>query len=105
MNGRIFSWTPPVLINGELVSQGNFTPNIRIVSPKSKNIISTELKYNISEKINTTANFTFQNLDKNLFSDLDDSDNNSIATFFEFDYLIFQEQKNTDLKQKLHGIY
>ena len=93
MNGRVFSWIPPILINGDLVSQGNFTPNIRIVSPKSKNIISTELKYNISEKINTTANFTFQNLDKNLFSDLDDSDNNSIATFFEFDYLIFQNKK------------
>ena len=93
INGRVFSWTPPVFINGEFMSQGNFTPNIRIVSPKSKNIISAELKYNISERINTTANFTFQNLDKNLFSDLDDSDNNSIATFFEFDYLIFKNKK------------
>ena len=93
MNGRIFSWITPISIGGDLVSQGNFTPNIRIVSPKSKNIISAELKYNISEKINTTANFTFQNLDKNLFSDLDDSDNNSISTFFEFDWLILKNKK------------
>ncbi|MGY8989413.1 MAG: hypothetical protein ACKVJA_04060, partial [Flavobacteriales bacterium] len=33
MNGRVFSWMPPILINGDLVSQGNFTPNIRIISP------------------------------------------------------------------------
>ena len=93
INGRIFAWVPPIYIDGELLSQGNFSPNIRIVSPKSKNIISAEIKYNFSEKITTTANLTFQNLDKNLFSDLDDLDNNSIATFCELDWIIFKNKK------------
>ena len=93
INGRIFTWVPPVYLDGELLSQGNFSPNIRIVSPKAKNIISAEIKYNLSKKITTRANFTFQNLDKNLFSDLDDLDNNSIATFYQFDWIILKNKK------------
>ena len=87
-NGRIFIWVPPVLSLDILKSQGNYIPNIRLITPKSKTIISANLKYYISEKISITTNLTIENNDKNLFSKLNDNDNNSFATCLNFSYNI-----------------
>ena len=42
LNGKTYEWIPPIFTNGNFISQGNFTPYIKIISPKSKTIISTE---------------------------------------------------------------
>ena len=30
INGKIFQWIPPIIVNNNLIPQGNFTPNIKL---------------------------------------------------------------------------
>lgn len=93
VNGKIYNWTPPIFINGAIIPQGNFTPHIRILSPKSKTLISSEAVYNLSDRIEIHSNTTFQNYDQNLFSELEDSDNSSFATYLCLKYKIINTEK------------
>ena len=92
INGKIFQWIPPIIVNDNLIPQGNFTPNIKLVSPKSKTIVSSELNYKLNKNTTIISNFTLQNFDKNLFSDLDDTDNTSIATYISLKNKIFEKE-------------
>ena len=93
INGRIYEFINPIIISNQIFPQGNFTPNVRIVAPKSKTVISSEITHQANKKIKLINNFTFQKEDRNLFSDIDDQDNNSIATFTGIDYTIINNNK------------
>ena len=80
--GKLMSGFLQFFTNGNFISQGNFTPYIKIISPKSKTIISTEATSKINTRLNLYTNITLENFDKNLFSNLNDEDNNSLSTFF-----------------------
>ena len=93
INGKIYEFINPLVIANQLLPQGNYTPNVRIIAPKSKTVISTEITHQINKKIQLISNFTFQQEDKNLFSELDDNDNQSIATITSIYYTIFNNDK------------
>ena len=93
INGRIYEFINPIIISNQIFPQGNFTPNVRIIAPKSKTVISSEITHQANKKIKLINNFTFQKEDRNLFSDIDDQDNNSIATFTGIDYTIINNNK------------
>jgi len=93
VNGKVYSWVPPIFSNGIFIPQGNFSPIIRVVTPKSKTIISTEIFSRISKRMDVNVNFTLENFDRNLFSDLDDRDNHSAAKFIELKYSVLDTDK------------
>ena len=93
VNGKIYSWVPPVFSNGIFIPQGNFSPVIRVVTPKSKTIISTEMFSRINKKIDLNVNFTIENFDSNLFSNRDHSDNISAAKYIELKYNLIDTDK------------
>ena len=66
INGRIYEFINPIIISNQIFPQGNFTPNVRIVSPKSKTVISSEITHQVKKKIKLINNFTFQKEDRNL---------------------------------------
>ena len=93
VNGKTYEWIPPIFTNGNFISQGNFTPYIKIICPKSKTIISTEALSKINNRLNLFTNITLENFDKNLFSNLNDKDNNSLSTFLGMKYKIIDTDK------------
>ncbi|RYJ43196.1 hypothetical protein NU09_1534 [Flavobacterium beibuense] len=73
--GRIFEYVPPV--NG--IPQGNYEPVIRLVAPQKIQIATILGKYNPSEKTNINFEAGISNNDLNLFSPVDDDNNNGLA--------------------------
>ena len=78
--------------NGMGVGSGIAYAN-KLMKKKSKTIISSEIVYNLSDRIEIHSNTTFQNYDQNLFSDLEDSDNSSFATYLSLKYKIINTEK------------
>ena len=61
-----------------------------LVSPKMKTLISTIFDYNISEKSSIKSEIVYSYIDDNLFSNIDEENNSSIASYFNINYRIFQ---------------
>ena len=93
VNGKTYEWIPPIFTNGNFISQGNFAPYVKIISPKSKTIISTETSSKINNRLSLYTNITLENFDENLFSNLNDKDNNSFSTFLGMKYKIIDADK------------
>ncbi len=74
-NGRIFEWISP---QGG-VSQGNFQPTRQVPLPISKQMMSIGVEHRFNKYESLTQELAFSNQDKNLYSDLDDNDNEGIA--------------------------
>jgi hypothetical protein len=74
--GRIFQYIAP--IGG--VPQGNYEPIIRLVPPIKLQIATVNGKYMPSEKTAVDFELALSNNDQNLFSSIDDEDNQGIAT-------------------------
>ncbi|PZD78988.1 hypothetical protein [Mesonia sp. K7] len=72
---RIYSYVAPV--NG--VQQGNYAPIIRLFAPTKLQMAVVHGKYNPSEKTHIGFEFAGSHFDQNLFSDLDDTNNNGFA--------------------------
>ncbi|WP_281310728.1 hypothetical protein [Flavobacterium flavigenum] len=72
---RIYEYTAPV--NG--IQQGNYEPLVQLVAPMKLQIATFSGKYNPNEKTLVDFEIGISNNDQNLFSDLDDGDNNGIA--------------------------
>ena len=93
LNGKTFKWIPPIVTNGEIFPQGNYTPKIRLISPKKINIAALNLESKISKKIKINTELVYSHKDDNLFSTLDDDDNSSFASFLELESVIIQNNK------------
>ncbi|ALM49519.1 hypothetical protein AMR72_11775 [Flavobacterium psychrophilum] len=73
--GRIYQYVAPV--NG--IPQGNYEPIVRLTAPTKIQIATLMGKYNPGEKTIIDFEAGISNNDLNLFSPIDDGDNNGIA--------------------------
>lgn len=73
--GRIFEYAPP--ING--IPQGDYEPVIRLTAPQKIQIATVLGKYNPSEKTLIDFEAGMSNNDLNMYSSLDNDDNNGYA--------------------------
>lgn len=74
--GKVYEYIAP--ING--ISQGSYSPIIRLVAPIKTTIASFNAQFNPSEKTNIEAEVAISNYDANLFSPLDNQQNKGWAT-------------------------
>lgn len=73
--GRIYEYVPPQ--NG--IQQGNYEPIIRLVAPTKIQIATVLGKFNPNEKTVVDFEIGMSNNDLNLFSSIDDDDNQGVA--------------------------
>ncbi|WP_309640098.1 hypothetical protein [Flavobacterium sp.] len=73
--GRIYQYVAP--IGG--IKQGNYEPIIRLIAPTKIQIATVFGKYNPSEKTSIDFETAISNNDLNLFSSLNDNDNQGLA--------------------------
>jgi len=73
--GKIYQYIEP--ING--IPQGNYEPITRLIPPVKLQIATILGKYNPSEKTNVDFELGVSNNDKNLFSSIDDGNNQGLA--------------------------
>lgn len=90
--GRIYSYVAP--ING--VPQGLYEPIIRLVAPSKIQIVSVIGAFTPSEKTTIDFEIGVSNSDKNLFSSLDDSDNQGIASKINFKQRLVSKRGELD---------
>lgn len=81
-NGRVFAWVAPI----NNVKQGNYEPVIKLNTPELKQIGTVGARYEISKSLTFNAEFSFSNYDKNLFSELDESNNLGFAYLFDLNF-------------------
>lgn len=74
-NGRIYEWAPPV--NGQL--QGNFEPVSRLFAPNQKRMFTANAGVKLTSYDEIQAELALSRNDLNLFSDLDNEDNDGTA--------------------------
>lgn len=74
-NGRIYEYVSPIAG----VLQGNYEPVIQLVSPTKIQVAVINGAYTPSKKTDVQFEVGFSNNDQNLFSDLDDDDNQGLA--------------------------
>lgn len=93
--GRIYEYV------GE--NLGNYAPAIKLISPNKLQIAVFTGSYNPSQKTTINAEAAFSNNDQNLFSNIDNENNNGIASKVSWDQVIFQ--KEWELKSNLKYDY
>lgn len=71
VNGRVFSYVPPQ--NG--VKQGHYEPIRLLVAPQKNQVLSLASSYKLKNDGRINLDVGVSNVDKNLFSDLDDTQN------------------------------
>ena len=77
---NIYEYIAP--INGE--KQGDFQPIIKITAPEKLQLLTYNSTYQTSEKSKINIELATSKEDKNLFSRIDDSDNNGLASKINF---------------------
>ncbi|RZJ73858.1 hypothetical protein [Flavobacterium sp.] len=88
--GRIYQYVAPS--NG--VPQGNYEPIIRLVPPTKIQIVSVVGRVNPSEKTDVNFEGAFSNNDLNLFSRIDDGNNQGVAGKINAKQRIFTKDKS-----------
>mgnify|MGYP000515668747 CR=1 FL=1 len=68
--GKVYQWVPP--LGG--VPQGNYEPVIKLVSPKKRQMVSTDIRYRITDNIVASLELAGSNYDLNTFSASGSSD-------------------------------
>ena len=71
---------------------GNYNPLIQLVAPNKLQIAVFKASYNPSSKTTINTETAFSVFDQNLFSSIDDSKNDGLASKFSWDQLIFQKK-------------
>lgn len=74
-NGRIFEWIPPQ--NGQ--SQGNYSPTATLVTPNKRQMVTFNTEHSLGEHETVYSELAISNQDVNLYSDLNDDDNQAFA--------------------------
>ena len=90
--GRIYEYIET--ING--IPQGNYEPVIQLVAPIKTQVATFLGKYNPSEKTAIDFEIGVSNNDKNLFSSLDDSNNQGMAAKINARQRLFSKKWNVD---------
>ncbi len=87
---RIFEYVPPV--NG--VPQGDFEPVIQLFAPKQLQVGVVQSAYQNGEHSFVNTELAVSDNDENLFSDLDNEDNQGLAYKVETRQRVVKEKKN-----------
>lgn len=74
-NGKAYAWVAPV--NG--VPQGLYEPVVQLVTPKKRRMVVAGTDYNFSKEFSAGVELAASKNDLNLFSTIDDNDNNGGA--------------------------
>ena len=74
-NGRVFEWVSPQ--TG--VSQGNYQPTVQVPLPISKQMMTVGLDYRFNKYEQLSQELAVSTIDKNLYSSIDDKDNEGLA--------------------------
>ncbi len=90
--GRIYEYIEP--ING--IPQGNYEPIIQLVAPIKIQMASFLGKYSPTEKTSIDFEIGLSDKDKNLFSPIDDSNNQGLATKINARQRLFSKKWNVD---------
>ncbi|MFV8324372.1 hypothetical protein [Flavobacterium sp. ZS1P14] len=91
-NGRIYEYTQP--ING--IPQGNYEPIIQLVAPTKIQVATFSGKYKPTEKTSFNYEIGISNNDKNIFSSLDDSENQGLAAKMNAKQRLLSKSWNID---------
>jgi len=75
-NGTIYEWLAPI----NNVKQGDYEPIIEVILPNSKQMLVTRADINLSPFIKVIQEVAASDQDQNLYSDLNDSDNQGWAS-------------------------
>lgn len=73
-NGRVFEWVAP---NTDGSKNGSFDPNIQLITPKRRQMVTLGSTYTLSKNTNFSIEGAFTNSDLNTFSSRDNADNGS----------------------------
>lgn len=98
--GKIYEYIAPV--NG--VPQGNYEPIIRLVAPTKIQIATLMGKYNPSEKTNIDFEIGISNNDLNLFSSIDDDNNQGFAGKINARQRLFSKKVTLDAFANLQWV-
>lgn len=74
-SGRVYRYVSP--IGG--INQGNYMPFVKLNAPNSLQVISLNGNYSVKDKTFIKTNFAYSNKDLNLYSPIDDNNNNGFA--------------------------
>jgi hypothetical protein len=91
-NGRVFAYVAPIAG----IKQGNYEPFIRLVAPTKIQIATVLGKYNPSEKTGVDFEIGVSNNDKNLFSTINDGDNQGLAGKLNFKQRLLSKKWQVD---------
>ena len=89
---RIFEYKAPE----NTIPQGNYEPIIQLIAPNKVQVASFLGKYNPTEKTAVNFEIGISNNDKNLFSTLDDSNNQGIAGSLNLKQKLFSKKWKLD---------
>ena len=85
--GRIFEYIAP--ING--IPQGEYEPVVQLAAPNKVQIATIHGTYQPSKKTSISTEFAYSANDQNLFSSLDDADNNGYAGKVNWNQLLIDK--------------
>ena len=97
---KIFEYVAPV----NNVLQGNYEPILKLVAPTKIQIATFLGRYNPSEKTNLDFEIGVSNNDKNLFSNLNDTENKGLAGKLNFKQRLFSKKWTVDFFQNIQFI-
>ena len=97
---KIYEYIAPI----DNVLQGSYEPILKLVAPTKIQIATFLGKYNPSEKTNLDFEIGVSNNDKNLFSNLDDSENKGLAGKLNLKQRLFSKKWTIDFFQNLQFI-
>ncbi len=90
--GRIYEYIEPI----NAVPQGNYEPIIQLIAPIKIQVATFLGKYKPTEKTAVDFEIGLSNNDKNLFSSIDDSNNQGLATKINARQRLFSKKWNVD---------
>jgi len=82
--GRVFAYVPQ--LDGK--KQGSYAPLIQLIAPESYQIADISADYQPNDRIELNAELALSVFDQNLFSDLDDDNNNGFASKILYEHLL-----------------
>ncbi len=87
VNGRIYEYISP--LNG--INQGDYEPIFQLIAPNKLQITTLQTDFNPNKKIKLHTEIALSNNDKNLFSSLEDSDNQGFAGKLNYKHLLIDK--------------
>ena len=93
--GNIFSFVG--------VNQGSYQPIVRLIPPTKSQMLVVQSNYNVSNKTQISSEIALSNNDANLFSSIDDSENNGLAAKVGWQQVLLD--KKWQLSSSIHHEY